>query len=99
MTDLAKFFYFVDQNECKPERMLSAQKVKQWVDVLESMNVGPSGVLTKLHRLTMFVDWVELESEETDNEDDIVRRASKVQATIAALSTPLRKEKSSKQET
>ena len=59
------------------------------MEVLESNNMGPSGVLTKLRCLTMFVDWIELESEKTENEDDIISRPTKVRSTITALSNPL----------
>ena len=97
VTDLAKFLYFVDKDQCKPESVLSARNIRHWVEVLESHNVGPSGVLTKLRRLRMFVDWVELESEDTKNEADIISRAAKVRSAITALSNPYRREKSSKQ--
>ena len=33
---------------------------------MESLKVGPSGVLMKLRHLLMFINWVEQESEDTD---------------------------------
>ena len=46
----------------------------------------------KLHCLTMLISWLELESEDSVKEEDIVKRAEKARGTIKQLCAPLRRE-------
>ena len=61
--------------------------------VLEEGGIGPSGLLTKMRRISMAIKFTELSVESTEAEREVMDKASAVNAMIGNLSTSLSREK------
>ena len=98
VVDVSKFLYFANPNQCDEQNLLSRIAIRKFVDDNEKGGIGPSGVLTKLRRISMAIDCLMMSSEDLDTEIDVYERSALVKTTIEALSKTLRKDKSKAQE-
>lgn len=96
-TDVSKYLYFANPSACFIEYLYSRVKIRQFVSSLEAGGVGPSGILSKLRRIVLAIQWHEVECEDCSNEREILERTSVAKKMIANISTTLTKDKNARQ--
>ena len=56
-TDVSNFLWFADPSKCDPESMCLRSTIRKYADCVESRGIGPSGILTKLRRISQGIQW------------------------------------------
>ena len=93
-TDVSKYLWHVDSSKCDPLSLLSRADVRSYVSSLEAGGIGPSGLLTKLRRISMAIQCFQLRCEDLPNEREVFESGTLVQNMISNICTSLSREKS-----
>ena len=98
VADVGKYLWFADEVNCDINNCLKSKTIRKYADYIEAkLKIGPSGIISKLMRIKMALEMVELESEDSPEESTVVALSRKAKETISRLCAPLRKEKYRKQ--
>ena len=65
-TDISKYLWFAKSDVLDDSLLFSRAKIRQYVSSLEEGGIGPSGLLTKLRRISMAIKFTELSVESTE---------------------------------
>ena len=93
-TDVSKYLWFANPETLDTDTLFSRVKIREYVTELESGGIGPSGVLSKLRRISMAIRHEELCEEDMATEVETTRKASLVKNLISNICTGLSREKS-----
>ena len=96
-TDVSKYLWFANSSKCDPENLLSRKSINDFVVSVEKAGVGPSGILTKLRRLSMAIQCLQLSTGNMAKEIEVNERAAVVKSLLSTICASLTKEKSAKQ--
>ena len=95
--DVSKYLWFADAETCNPHYLFSRKKIMEYATSLEKAGVGPSGVLTKLRRISIAIHSQEICNDNPEIDAEIAEKGNLAKSMIATLCTSLQREKSAKQ--
>ena len=61
---MSQNFHFINHRDCNINNCLSTKNILKFFFLfLEKLHIGPSGLISKLRRIEMAVEWLKLEAE------------------------------------